>query len=83
LEDLFARKDGPFVIKLERESGKRDARYAHLFSGPVDTAASHSTYVDAQQSLDASNQENRIVALEQEVASLREELLALKQVFDL
>jgi uncharacterized protein YceH (UPF0502 family) len=83
LEDLLTRKDGPFVIKLERELGKREARYAHLFSGPVDTVASLSAYPDDQQPLDTSNQENRIVALEQEVASLREELLALKQVFDL
>jgi uncharacterized protein YceH (UPF0502 family) len=83
LDDLLTREGGPFVVKLEREPGRRESRYAHLFSGPVDTAASHSAYVDVQQSLDTSNQENRIVALEQEVASLREELLALKKVFDL
>ncbi|MFT5117281.1 MAG: hypothetical protein ACI9NY_000810 [Kiritimatiellia bacterium] len=85
LEDLLTRKDGPFVIKLERESGKRDARYAHLFSGPVDTdtTPSGSADTDERQVLDASDQENRIVALEREVASLREELLALKLVFDL
>jgi uncharacterized protein YceH (UPF0502 family) len=29
------RPDGPFVTRLAREPGRRDSRYAHLFSGPV------------------------------------------------
>ncbi len=33
LEDLATRPDGPFVKQLPRESGRRDSRYAHLFSG--------------------------------------------------
>jgi uncharacterized protein len=32
---LINRIDGPFVTKLVREAGRRDSRYAHLFSGPV------------------------------------------------
>jgi len=35
LEALIAREDGPFVVKLAREPGKRESRYAHLFSGEV------------------------------------------------
>src|SRR6201992_3090104 len=35
LEKLVNRDDGPFVTKLAREPGRRDSRYAHLFSGPV------------------------------------------------
>src|SRR5687768_15110168 len=33
LEDLATRPDGPFVKQLPREPGRRDSRYAHLFSG--------------------------------------------------
>jgi len=33
LERLAAREDGPFVVRLAREPGRRDSRYAHLFSG--------------------------------------------------
>src|SRR6201991_4921185 len=35
LETLRAREDGPFVVRLVREPGRIDSRYAHLFSGPV------------------------------------------------
>jgi len=51
LENLATRPDGPFVKQLPREPGRRDSRYAHLFSpedqadptiesgqGPFDTA---------------------------------------------
>jgi hypothetical protein len=35
LETLRTREDGPFVVRLAREPGRRESRYAHLFSGPV------------------------------------------------
>ena len=38
LDALMAKEDGPFVVKLSREPGKRESRYAHLFSGDVPTA---------------------------------------------
>jgi uncharacterized protein len=41
LEDLATRPDGPFVIQLPREPGRRDSRYAHLFSGEVHVAETH------------------------------------------
>ncbi len=33
LQDLIDREDGPLVMKLPREPGKRESRLAHLFSG--------------------------------------------------
>ncbi|HTE40675.1 MAG TPA: DUF480 domain-containing protein, partial [Steroidobacteraceae bacterium] len=33
LQHLMTRPDGPFVTRLEREAGRRDSRYAQLFSG--------------------------------------------------
>ncbi len=39
LERLTTREDGPFVVRLAREPGRREARYAHLFSGPPKEAA--------------------------------------------
>jgi hypothetical protein len=36
LTRLSDREDGPFVTRLVREPGRRDSRYAHLFSGPVE-----------------------------------------------
>ena len=32
LEQLANREDGPFVVRLAREPGKRESRYMHLFS---------------------------------------------------
>ncbi len=37
LRRLMERDDGPFVAMLPREAGKRESRYAHLFSGEVRT----------------------------------------------
>src|SRR6201997_2861568 len=39
LEGLRTREDGPFVVRLPREPGQRDSRYAQLFTGPVPVAA--------------------------------------------
>src|ERR1700744_4132719 len=35
LESLSTRANGPFIVRLPREPGRRDSRYAHLFSGAV------------------------------------------------
>ncbi len=43
LEGLATREDGPYVVRLAREPGKRESRYMHLFSGEVvdELPASH------------------------------------------
>ena len=33
LEELMTRPDGPFVARLQREPGRRESRYMHLFGG--------------------------------------------------
>lgn len=35
LVGLAQREDGPFVVRLPREPGRRESRYAHLFGGEV------------------------------------------------
>ena len=35
LKRLIEREDGPFVVQLSREAGRRDSRFAHLLSGEV------------------------------------------------
>ncbi len=32
LERLASREDGPYVVRLAREPGKRESRYMHLFA---------------------------------------------------
>jgi uncharacterized protein YceH (UPF0502 family) len=57
LTRLADRDDGPFVTKLAREPGRRESRFAHLFSGPVASgaAAEHRTAgAEAHASVGAS-----------------------------
>jgi len=83
LEALRTRESGPMVQKLAREPGRRDSRYAHLFSGPVaDITESISNEPSAAtpaapEPVDSAVLE-RLARLEQDVRALREELVRLK-----
>ncbi|HAS1724248.1 YceH family protein [Enterobacter cloacae] len=74
LDGLATREDGPYVVRLAREPGKRESRYMHLFSGEVDTSTvlADSAAPAAYDSLAA-----RVEALEEEVAGLKQRLDAL------
>ncbi len=74
--NALAARNEPLVIQLNRETGKRDARWAHLFSGEVDVGtvvptSSPSPRVD-------SGQDQRITDLEQQVKWLKEQLELVK-----
>lgn len=74
LEGLASREDGPYVVRLAREPGKRESRFMHLFSGDVDaTAAARDDEVSVLQVSLAA----RVDALEEEVAGLKQRLDAL------
>lgn len=74
LQGLSTREDGPYVVRLAREPGKRESRYMHLFSGEVDTA----TLATEQESTVVSGSLTaRVDALEEEVAGLKQRLDAL------
>ena len=80
LQQLADFDGGPLVVKLPREAGKRESRYAHLFSGDIDIEAIAAAAPAASSTaVAASNQEQRISELEQQVADLRQELAAIKQ----
>jgi uncharacterized protein YceH (UPF0502 family) len=69
LETLASREDGPFVVRLPREPGKRESRYRHLFNGESETLA---TVADAVVSaLPANDLNARVALLEEEVAELK------------
>jgi uncharacterized protein YceH (UPF0502 family) len=38
LNGLMTREDGPFIARLSRAAGARESRYAHLFSGIIESA---------------------------------------------
>ena len=80
LEQLMQRDDGPFVARLPRQPGKRDARYAHLFGDEIDMseAAVPEAVVAASPGQDA----DRMARLEQLVDQLRAEVATLKERLD-
>lgn len=73
LSELADHEAGKLVLKLEREPGKRESRYAHLFSGePALPAASH-----VEASAPVATQQN--AELQQQIDALRQELADLRQ----
>ncbi|EMX9178490.1 YceH family protein [Citrobacter sedlakii] len=74
LEQLATREDGPYVVRLAREPGKRESRFMHLFCGEVDEQSLAS---DAGVSAASGDLLARVEALEGEVAELRQRLESL------
>ena len=77
LQNLMSRPDGPFVARLEREPGRRDSRYAHLFFGPVENASTEPA--EATKAVTPAGEGDRLTRLEQQVAQLTEKLASLKK----
>lgn len=77
LDDL-ARRDEPLIIKLERQPGQKEARYAHLLAGPVDAASLPAAAEKRPSAADSG----RLETLETEIATLKAELAEFKATFD-
>src|SRR6195256_671929 len=74
LEGLRTREDGPFVARLPREPGRRDSRYAHLFSGAVAVAAIEEAPQTVAVANVAGEASARLDRLEEQRRRLREAL---------
>ncbi|ALP54403.1 hypothetical protein Tel_15300 [Candidatus Tenderia electrophaga] len=77
LNALMHHPEGPFIARLPREPGRREARYAQLFCGPVEGAETGAAVTAAQPV--AASEHARLEQLEHSVAALRRELDALKR----
>ena len=76
LEALARREDGPFVVRLPREPGKRESRYAHLFGGEVQVDS------EVEDAPPSSAEPSRLAQLETRVAQLEAEIVELKARLD-
>jgi len=76
LQGLEMREDNPFVVHLPREPGRRERRWAHLLSGEPELATESELPLEG-----ATGGNDQILALEGEVAALRQELDELKASF--
>jgi len=77
LHALSSSEDGPFIVKLPREAGRRDSRYAHLFSGAVQPSAVAQEAITGPSTA-SSPALSRLERLEEAVRQLRDELDQIK-----
>lgn len=75
--DKLAHRDEPLVVRLERQVGQKDARYAHLLSGEIDVASLPA----ARERTVTGGQSERVEKLEAEIESLKNELTAFREEF--
>ena len=71
--------DPPLVIKLPRETGRKECRYMHLFSGSI--GAEQTAHDVSAGSPAQIPPHERIIRMEEEIAKLKAELKELKQAF--
>jgi hypothetical protein len=69
----------PMVAILPRQAGTKEARYAHLLSGPVESLA---TAQPSSAREAAPENDERIARLEMTVAEMQKEIAALRQKVD-
>jgi uncharacterized protein YceH (UPF0502 family) len=70
------RREPPLVALLPRQPGTKEARYAHLLSGPVEIQEPEATKAPA---VDVMKDSDRIKKLEEQVATLQSEVSDLRQ----
>lgn len=76
LEEMATRPDaqgGSLVVKLARQPGEREQRWAHLLGGPVEP-----TSVSAAAPTAAAERDDELAVLRAQVAQLQAELAALR-----
>lgn len=74
----LSEREEPLVIQLPKQSGKRDQRWAHLLSGPIDIEALEALQANSGADsnvvvkISATETTQRLDALEAEVAQLKQ-----------
>jgi uncharacterized protein YceH (UPF0502 family) len=74
-------KRPPLVVKLPRQAGRKESRYAHLLSGPVDADAAEAAPAERQRRAPRAADDARAARLEEELAAVRRELEELRREF--
>lgn len=77
LTSLMSREPDALVMRLPRQPGQKEARYAHLLSGEVTVDVEHDAAAPTR-----SRGNDRVAALEAEVETLKAEVGMLKTQFE-
>jgi len=78
LKNLMTREDGPFIARLARPAGARESRYAHLFSGLLESAPEPDLSESTGPTSSTATLSQRVSALEELVEQLRLAVDSLK-----
>jgi uncharacterized protein YceH (UPF0502 family) len=78
LEEAAARAAGALVMKLAKQPGSREHRWAHLLSGTVDSDA----HAAADTMQDGGVTTGELAALKANVAQLRDDVAELRSLID-
>ncbi|HEX5735864.1 MAG TPA: DUF480 domain-containing protein [Blastocatellia bacterium] len=81
LEGLIEREGQNLVMKLPRQVGMKESRYAHLLSGPISVEEIEAALRTETRAGKTQALEERVNSLQEEVARLREQLSGLEQQF--
>jgi uncharacterized protein YceH (UPF0502 family) len=77
LKNLMSREDGPFIARLPRAAGARESRYAHLFSGIIESVDEPAAAEESAAAAPGLSQ--RVSELEESVRQLRAQTEAFGQ----
>ena len=79
LNSLISREPDALVIRLPRQPGQKEARFAHLLCGEVSIDIVHE---EATPARGRGRDNDRMASLEAEVETLRTEVMRLREQFD-
>jgi uncharacterized protein YceH (UPF0502 family) len=82
LQTLAVRTPQAFVLKLPRQPGAKESRYAHLLSGEIALPAVTPSVPLEPATIVVQQENERITKLEQDVAALRQELADLRKLLE-
>ncbi len=77
----LAERETPLVLRLPRQAGRKEHRFAHLLSGLPEPPTESDQPGPESATLQVRAENERAAALESEVKALREDLAALRQEF--
>ena len=80
LQGLMEREQ-PMVVRLPRQTGRKECRYMHLLSGKPEIQETGRDEPFEVATLQVQAENERISKLEEELATLRSEFDSLKQMF--
>jgi uncharacterized protein YceH (UPF0502 family) len=78
INSLITHEPEPLAVRLPRQAGQKEARFAHLLSGevPIEEAASEPS------PLRSRGREDRVAVLESEIEDLKGQIAQLREQFE-